>query len=114
MVVSVGYRLAPRYRFPAAVVDSFDALRWVYEHAEELGGGKDSICVMGVSAGGNLAAVVSVLARNSGISPHASFSIDNLAELSINAGDYEVTLALVRAIVYRVSICMVVHVGIHG
>jgi len=66
-VVSVGYRLAPRYRFPAAVVDSFGALRWVYEHAEELGGDKSSICVIGVSAGGNLAALVSVLARDSGI-----------------------------------------------
>ena len=44
---------------------------------------------MGVSAGGNLAAVVSVPARDSGISPHASFSINNLAELSIDAGDYE-------------------------
>jgi Esterase/lipase len=66
-VVSVGYRLAPKYMFPAAVIDSFDALKWVYEHAEELGGDKDSICVMGVSAGGNLAAVVSTLARDNGI-----------------------------------------------
>ena len=66
-VVSVGYRLAPRHRFPAAVVDSFDALKWVYEHADELGGDRDRICVMGVSAGGNLAAVVSILARDSGI-----------------------------------------------
>lgn len=67
IIVSVGYRLAPRYRFPAAVVDSFDALKWIYDHAEELGGDKESICVMGVSAGGNLAAVVSLLARNTGI-----------------------------------------------
>ncbi|MEM1526597.1 MAG: alpha/beta hydrolase [Ignisphaera sp.] len=66
-VVSVGYRLAPKHKFPAAVVDSFDALKWVYENAEELGGDKESICVMGVSAGGNLAAVVSLLARDNGI-----------------------------------------------
>lgn len=66
-VVSVGYRLAPKHRFPAAVVDSFDALKWVYEHAEELGGDRESICVMGISAGGNLAAVVSLLARDNGI-----------------------------------------------
>jgi acetyl esterase len=66
-VVSVGYRLAPEHRFPAAVVDAFDALKWVYERAEELGGDKDSVCVVGVSAGGNLAAVVSILARDSGI-----------------------------------------------
>lgn len=66
-VVSVGYRLAPKYRFPAAVVDSFDALKWVYNNAEQLGGDKNSICVMGVSAGGNLAAITSILARDHGI-----------------------------------------------
>jgi len=54
------------------------------------------------------------LISTSSPTPHASFSINNLAELSIDAGDYEVTLALVRAIAYRVSICMVIHVGIHG
>lgn len=59
--------LAPKHKFPAAVVDSFDALKWVYEHAEELGGDKESICVIGVSTGGNLAAVVSILARDNGI-----------------------------------------------
>ncbi|MEM1594632.1 MAG: alpha/beta hydrolase [Ignisphaera sp.] len=66
-MVSVGYRLAPKHRFPAAVIDSFDALKWVYEHADELGGDKNSICVMGVSAGGNLAAITSILARDNGI-----------------------------------------------
>lgn len=66
-VVSVGYRLAPSYRFPAAVVDAFDALKWVVEHAGEIGGSGSKVAVMGTSAGGNLAAVVSVLARDSGI-----------------------------------------------
>lgn len=67
MLVSVGYRLAPEHRFPAAVVDSFDVLRWVYENAEYLDVDRENIAVVGISAGGNLAAVVSMLARDNSI-----------------------------------------------
>jgi hypothetical protein len=37
--------LAPKHRFPVAVVDSFDALKWVYDQVEELGGDRSSICL---------------------------------------------------------------------
>lgn len=66
-VVSVGYRLAPQHRFPAAVVDCFDVLKWVYQNVEELDVDRSRIAVIGVSAGGNLAAITSILARNNGI-----------------------------------------------
>jgi len=66
-VVSVGYRLAPANRFPAAVIDPFDVLRRIYERSDELGGERGPVAVVGVSAGGNLAAVVSILARDSGL-----------------------------------------------
>jgi acetyl esterase/lipase len=65
VVVSVEYRLAPRHRFPAAVQDGYAALVWAAEHAGELGAGGPA-GVMGESAGGNLAAVMCLLARDRG------------------------------------------------
>ena len=64
VAVSVEYRLAPESRFPAAAEDSYAALCWVAEHAAEFDGDAARIVVAGYSAGGNLAAVVSQMARD--------------------------------------------------
>ena len=65
VVVSVDYRLAPSHRFSAAVDDCYAAVLWAAENAGSLGAG-GPLGVMGESAGGNLSAVVSLLARDRG------------------------------------------------
>ncbi|BBZ34020.1 flavin-containing monooxygenase [Mycolicibacterium confluentis] len=66
VVVSVDYRHGPEHRFPAAIEDSFAAVRWAAENAAELGGTPGPIAVAGWSAGAGNAAVVCQLARDAG------------------------------------------------
>jgi len=64
-VVSVDYRLGPEYKFPAAVDDAIGSVNWIAQHASTLGIDPARLAVGGDSAGGNLAAVVSIAVRDS-------------------------------------------------
>jgi acetyl esterase len=104
VVVAVDYRLAPEHRYPAAVEDAYAATLWASRNAAELGGTQQRLAVAGDSAGGNLAAVVALGARDRGgpaigfqllVYPITDVGMDT-ASYRENADGYHLTAAGMR------------------
>ncbi|MCH8858502.1 MAG: alpha/beta hydrolase [Proteobacteria bacterium] len=84
-VISVDYRLAPEHPFPAAVEDGYAALKWIEANGPSLGIDPNRIAVAGDSAGGNLAAVTCLTAKEKG-GPHIAFQLLIYPQTSMRHG----------------------------
>jgi len=100
ITVSVDYRLAPEHKFPAAPEDCYAATQWVAANAAMFNGDTSRIAVGGDSAGGNLAAVVALMARDRGgpslvyqllIYPATDYYLPGTASIEENAEGYLLT-----------------------
>jgi acetyl esterase len=89
VVVSVAYRLAPENKFPTAHNDAFAAYEWVVKNAATIKGDAKKIAVVGESAGGNLAANVSIMARDKKIMiPLHQVLVYPIAQSDMNTASY--------------------------
>jgi acetyl esterase/lipase len=90
IVVSSHYRQGPEHKFPAAHEDAFAAYRWTLKNARSFKGNPSKVAVMGESAGGNLAAAVSMMARDSSVQlPVYQVLVYPIAGYDLNTPSYQ-------------------------
>ena len=90
VVVSTHYRQAPEHKYPAAHDDAFAAYQWVLKNAESLKGDPARVAVAGESAGGNMAAVVSIRARDQKVAlPVHQLLVYPVAGTDMNTESYQ-------------------------
>jgi acetyl esterase len=92
VIFAVDYRLAPEHPFPTAVDDAYTALRWIAGNATELGIAADAISVGGSSAGGNLAAAITLRAREMG-GPKLVFQLLEVPALDLTGATMRAAMA---------------------
>jgi acetyl esterase/lipase len=89
IIVSTHYRQGPEHRFPAAHDDVYAAYQWTLAHAGDIGGDPARIAIVGESAGGNMAATVSMRARDDGIQlPLHQVLVYPVADYSMSTESY--------------------------
>jgi acetyl esterase len=89
IVVSVNYRLSPEVKFPAAVNDAYDATQWVIQNAARIGGDPNRVAIAGESAGGNLATVACLKAKDEGgAMPVAQLLVYPVTDTSMSQPSY--------------------------
>jgi acetyl esterase len=89
LVISLDYRLAPEHPYPAAPDDCINALRWIVDHAGEIGGVASHIAIGGDSAGGNLSAVTALRARDEGIALRLQLLVYPVTDCTMSSGSYD-------------------------
>jgi acetyl esterase len=92
IVLSVDYRLAPEHRFPVPLDDCYTALTWAVANADALGLDAGNISIGGASAGGNLAAAVTLRCRDEG-GPRLRFQLLEVPALDLTRATARATLA---------------------
>lgn len=93
IIFAVDYRVAPEHKFPAAVNDSYNAFKWIAEHAGEFGGDTSRIALMGISAGANLVAVITQKAKKELIAGKIKLQIMNGLPVDLRPQHMETSLS---------------------
>lgn len=93
VVFAVDYRVAPEYKYPAAVNDSYNAFKWIAEHCDEFGGDTSRIALMGNSAGANLVAVIAQKAKKENISQKIKLQIMNGLPVDLRPENMETSIS---------------------
>lgn len=93
VVFAVDYRVAPEYKFPIAVNDSYESFKWISENATQFGGDTSRIVLIGNSAGANLAAVISQKAKKDNISKRIKLQVLNGLPVDLRPQNMETSLS---------------------
>jgi len=87
-VVSVDYNLAPEHKFPEPVEDCYSALKWILENGDKYGLDSSCLIICGDSAGGNISAVITLMARERGLSS-IGYQVLIYPAVDLSSFDYE-------------------------
>ena len=89
IVVSVNYRMSPEAKFPAAINDAYDSTQWIIQNAANIGGDPNRVAIAGESAGGNMATVTCLQAKDQGgAMPIAQLLVYPVTDSSMSQASY--------------------------